>query len=106
MKIKKDFFYDGQDLVFDSAFSIDRAMKGPWESYQEHLEARERFTDLTFPDKRMLIWQNHRTEVPSHDLYPIIEIVLHDWERLYDIGKGKYQLWDNMMSPISVHDVA
>jgi hypothetical protein len=54
----------------------------------------------------MLIWKNHRTEIASHDLFPILEIVLDDWKRLWDVGKGRYQLWDEKTAPISVDDVA
>jgi hypothetical protein len=54
----------------------------------------------------MLIWQNHRTETASHDLYPILEVVLDDWKRLWDISKNKNQLWDDKSHPISPHDAA
>jgi hypothetical protein len=82
-------------------------MKGPWESYEEVSQSRKKHKDLTFPDSRMLIWNNHKTEVESHDLFPILEVVLDDWKRLWDIGRGrKGHLWDDDSSPITPHDAA
>ena len=89
-RTSEKFFDDKQCLIYDSTFCIERIMQGPWESYEKVYKSRDKFDDLTFPDTRMLIWHNHRTEVASHDLFPIIEIVLDDWKRLWDIGKGKY----------------
>lgn len=81
-------------------------MKGPWEVYEEVENSRKKHKDLTFPTTRMLIWHNHRTTTPCHDLYPIIEVVLDDWKRLWDLSNNKYQLWDDKTSPITPHDAA
>jgi hypothetical protein len=54
----------------------------------------------------MLIWENSRTENQNQDLLPILQIVLFEFCRLFDLSNGDYQLWNDETSPISVIDVA
>jgi hypothetical protein len=71
-KVSSDFFQDGKDLVYDSSYNIERVIKGPWENYDYFPKNRKKFKDETFPEERMLIWSNCRTQVNSQDLLPII----------------------------------
>lgn len=67
-------WYDTEnDYVYDHIYSIERAVKGPWEDYLHIVnDPYAVYSDKTFPIKRMLLWYNYRPLVASHDLKIVI----------------------------------
>jgi hypothetical protein len=72
-----------RDNVFDKWYNIERAVDGPWAKFADICKLNNfKFTDLTFPTVRMILWFNFRPTVKSHDLLPIMENIFFEFKRL------------------------